>query len=215
MPGIFISHDETASFDVDPQKTFTPLCADELPVPEGDLIVPELNKQAHFARLRIVSKEAHPANAIWLADSQHPAFSVIQGENVDKRWPPHAMVATQGFELLEGLPKLTSYDYVVWKGIEPDLHPYGSCFHDLAEKLSTGVIEYLSTEGINTIIVGGLATDYCVMHTVLQLCAADFQVIVNLGATRGVQEESTLQALASMRKQGASFIRTADDLQAT
>ena len=28
-----------ASFDIDAQKTFTPLCPDELPVTEGDKIV--------------------------------------------------------------------------------------------------------------------------------------------------------------------------------
>ncbi|MEO6678169.1 MAG: nicotinamidase, partial [Pseudomonas sp.] len=37
---------KTASFDVDAQKSFTPLCPDELPVPEGDQIGSELNFMA-------------------------------------------------------------------------------------------------------------------------------------------------------------------------
>ena len=48
-----------ASFDIDAQKTFTPLCPDELPVAEGDKIVPELNAQAEFAALRVASRDAH------------------------------------------------------------------------------------------------------------------------------------------------------------
>ena len=38
-----------ASFDIDAQNTFTPVCPDELPVAEGDTIAPELNAQAQFA----------------------------------------------------------------------------------------------------------------------------------------------------------------------
>ena len=45
-----------ASFDVDAQKGFTPLCPNELPVPEGDAIVPALNQLAARAQLRIGSR---------------------------------------------------------------------------------------------------------------------------------------------------------------
>ena len=38
-----------ASFDIDAQNTFTPVCPDELPVAEGDTIAPELNAQAQIA----------------------------------------------------------------------------------------------------------------------------------------------------------------------
>ena len=38
-----------ASFDIDAQNTFTPVCPDELPVAEGDTIAPALTAQAQFA----------------------------------------------------------------------------------------------------------------------------------------------------------------------
>ena len=44
-----------ASFDVDAQKGFTPLCPDELPVPGGDTIAPALNQLAARASLRLGS----------------------------------------------------------------------------------------------------------------------------------------------------------------
>ena len=47
----------TASFEIDCQKAFTPLCPDELPVPEGDLIADEINAQAAYAQYRLGSKE--------------------------------------------------------------------------------------------------------------------------------------------------------------
>ena len=69
------------------------------------------------------------------------------------------------FEFITGLdPK--NYDFQVYKGIEIDKHPYGACYHDLANTLSTGAIEYLREHGITTVICGGLATDYCVKNTV-------------------------------------------------
>ena len=49
-----------ASFDVDAQKGFTPLCPSELPVPEGDAIVPALNQLAARAELRIGSARLQP-----------------------------------------------------------------------------------------------------------------------------------------------------------
>jgi nicotinamidase/pyrazinamidase len=52
-------------------------------------------------------------------------------------------VGTEGFELLDGLPKPQQYDYFVWKGIESDLHPFGACYHDVSELRTTGVIEVL------------------------------------------------------------------------
>src|ERR1700730_9176208 len=79
-----------ASFDVHAQKTFTPLCPDELPVIGGDQIVAELNAQAKKAQFRIGSKEAHSTHAVWVANGEHPVLSPVAGENVDVHWPPHS-----------------------------------------------------------------------------------------------------------------------------
>ncbi|MFN7096675.1 MAG: nicotinamidase [Gammaproteobacteria bacterium] len=207
-----ISSDYIASLDVDAQYCFTPVCPTELPVPEGDLIADELNEQAQFARFRVGSKDAHPNNAIWIADEDNPVLSPILGPNVDLRWPAHAIPGTKGFELIAGLPKVTDYDFFVWKGVEPDLHPYGCCYHDFAEHLSTGLIEFLRAHHIELVIVGGLATDYCVKITVLQLLTAGFKVIVNLAACRGIALESTNHAIAEMQQAGAIMVQSVADL---
>ena len=202
-----------ASLDIDAQKCFTPLCPDELPVPEGHLIVEELNKQAQYANLRIGSKDAHSPAAIWIADQEHPQLSPITGKHVDIHWNKHAIPGELGFELLDGLPHPADYNFFVWKGIEPDMHPYGCCYHDLAERLSTGLIEYLTVHKVTTIIAGGLALDFCVKTSVLQLCKAGFKVIVNLGACRGIAETSCNQALEEMKQHQVRFIQTAEELK--
>ncbi len=172
----------------------------------------ELNRQAELANFRVGSKDAHSPKAIWVADSEHPVLSPIVGDNVDVRWPLHAVPGTVGFELLPGLPHPKNYHYFIWKGIELDMHPYGACYHDHAQKLSTGVIEYLSVNKVETVIVGGLALDYCVKTTILQLIHAKFNVILNLAATRGIAVDTIEQAIDDMQNAGVIIINSAVEL---
>ena len=201
-----------ASIDIDVQNGFTPLCPDELPVPGGNDIASLLNQQAALAGFRIGSKDAHPNNAIWVAKNKEEVLTTVQGEHVDIHWPVHCVPGTRGFELIEGLPHPSKYDYFVWKGIEPDMHPYGACYHDLKERLSTGLIEFLQSKNIKTVIVGGLATDYCVKNTVIQLLQAGFKTIVHLSACRGIHPSTVADAIALMEKKGAIIILTLDEL---
>lgn len=199
---MIIHRQTTASFDVDAQKGFTPLCPEELPVVGGETLAAALNHQASLARLRIGSKDAHPVNAVWRASVEAPQFSPVAGKNVDIRWNLHCVPGTTGHELIEGLPHPADYDFFVQKGIEPDMHPYGACYHDLAERQSTGVIEFLQCNSIETVLVGGLATDYCVKITALQLRRAGLRVVVNLAACRGIAPETVRLAIAEMTAAG-------------
>ncbi|MDP3899925.1 MAG: isochorismatase family protein [bacterium] len=210
---------EIASFDVDPQNCFTPLCMGELPVPRGDEIVDELNKQAEIGDWRVGSKDAHSMSSLWVDTDQMPQFTPIQGyEDLDVRWRLHGVPGTFGFQLVKGLPSITEYDYFVWKGIETNIHPYGACYHDLKlhpskkRRMSTGVIEFFKINGITVVIVGGLATDYCVYQTVLQLQEAGFIVILNLGACRGIAEDTTKKAIDQMKAAGAIIVNSASEI---
>ena len=201
------SRETIAAFDVDAQKCFTQLCPDELPVPNGHHIVAELNRQAELAAVRIGSKDAHPANAVWVATESCPQLTTLLGhKNADVYWNRHAVPGTTGFSLLDGLPAVTDYDYFVWKGVETDIHPYGACFHDLQQTLSTGVIEFLRGRGIQTVLVGGLALDFCVKTTALQLQQAGFEVVVNQAACRGLAPASVASAIAELQTSGVIVV---------
>lgn len=187
----------TASFDVDAQNGFTPLCPKELPVSGGHEVAGPLNQQAQLASIRVGSKDAHSDRADFIGS---------------KTWPRHCEVGTFGFELIAGLPKPDDYDYFVWKGVEKHLHPYGACYHNEdweTRKKSTGVIEFLKYNGIKTVLVGGLATDYCVATTALQLKDAGFDVIVNLAACRGISTYSVKDAIDEMLTAGIKVINDA------
>lgn len=202
------------ALDIDAQNTFTPLCEAELPIAGGDEIAAELNAQAALADLRVMSKDAHSPHAKWLCSCHAEQLRPTGLTDAPETWVAHAMVGSFGFELLAGLPKETEYDYCVWKGVSPELHPYGACYHDIAEKLSTGLIEWLHYRKADTLIVGGLATDYCVKATVLQLCRAEPQwcVIVNRAACRGIAPETIEQAWQEMAQAGAVLLDSAADI---
>ena len=204
----------TASFDVDPQRGFTPLCPDELPVAGGDQIADELNAQAEFASARLVSKDCHPAEAPWVAHSAEEIMQPVRGDypDLDIKWPPHCVAGSEGNRLIPGLPDEEAYDLVIEKGLNPLMHPYGACYQDLAETISTGAIEWLKKQRIDTVLLGGLATDYCVKTTGLQLLQAGLRVIVNLAGCRGVAEETSQQGIEELRCAGAEFINSSGEL---
>jgi nicotinamidase/pyrazinamidase len=203
---------QIASFDVDAQKGFTPICPDELPVTGGDEIVEALNFMASLASFRVGSKDAHAPNAKWVVPTKAEMFQLTGLVDADRTWVSHCVPGTLGFELLDGLPGVMDYDFFVWKGIEPDLHPYGACYQN-AGRRSTGVIEVLRINGITKVLVGGLALDYCVKSTAIELAQAGFEVVVYIPACRGIDDATVTQALVEMSDAGVVFAADTFQLQ--
>ena len=217
MNKIYVRKVVTVAFDVDAMYCFTPRCPDELAVEGGEDIVDELNEGAKKATKRVASKDAHPANAYWKTEELKELAQPVEGRfadlsNIDLKWFMHGVPGTFGFELIAGLPKPEEYDFLIYKGVERDMHPYGACYHDLGDKISTGVIEWMQVQGMDTVIVGGLATDFCVKLTVLQLLRAEFKVILNLGACRGIDQGSTEEAIDEMQRAGAVIVQSAQQI---
>lgn len=156
----------TALIVVDIQIDFCPGGA--LPVPDGDKVVPMLNeyiKRFEAARAPIIfTRDWHPPN--------HLSFKSEGGP-----WPPHCIQNTDGAKFHPALA-IPSNAQVISKAETRD-EAY-SFFQgtDLAEKLR---------RQINTLFVGGLATDYCVKETVLDGLKEKFQVYLLVDACRGVE----------------------------
>ena len=211
---IKLNKEETASFDVDPQNGFTPLCPNELPIVGGDEIADALNSNAKYARLRVGSKDAHPATPLWKATDEKPLFTPVDGEHADLdiHWTLHCVSGTFGCEFIKGLPPVIDYDFMVYKGMEVDMHPYGACYHDLGDKKSTGVIEYLKFNNIKNVIVGGLATDYCVATTAKQLQKSGLQVVLVLDSCRGISPEKIDEEIKLMKDAGILIVENIEEI---
>ncbi|WP_159654581.1 isochorismatase family protein [Vibrio atypicus] len=206
---IKIDRKTTASIDVDPQQGFSELCPKELPVVGALEIVEQLLLNHTKASVTLVSRDMHPPGAAWEAETPANMLEPVGLPEVDIKWNPHCVVGTQGVELLPGLPAIREYDFQINKGIDPDAHPYGAFYHDQADTLSTGGIEFLQAKGIETVIVGGLALDFCVKKSIEQLVASKFKVILNLASTRAVFSENADAIAHELAKKGVILVEDA------
>ncbi|HBR16487.1 MAG: nicotinamidase [Deltaproteobacteria bacterium RIFCSPLOWO2_12_FULL_43_16] len=185
---------------VDVQNDFCPGGA--LPVPEGDKVVPVLNKyiqRFQKAGLPIyASRDWHPEKT-----KHFKAFGGL--------WPPHCVQGTKGAAFHPDL-KLPKDTIILTKGEDPNEDSY-SCFqaHDSEGK---PFIQNLKVQWIKHLYVGGLATDYCVKATVLDGLKHGFQVTVLTDAVRGVDVKTgdSAAALKEMRTAGAEET-TLEDLK--
>ena len=176
---------------VDVQNDFLP--GGQLPVPEGDAVIPPLNawiRAFRAADLPIVAtRDWHPAD--------HCSFQARGGP-----WPPHCVAGTPGAEFAPGL-RLPEDVIVISKATSPDRDAYsGFEGTDLAERLRE--------LGVKRLFVGGLATDYCVLNTVLDALKEGFETLVITDAIRAVNvnPDDGDKALERMRNAGARFVTT-------
>ena len=145
-----------------------------LAVPDGESVVPPLRRLAQqFTALGLpvyATRDWHPA------DSRH--FAANGGT-----WPVHCVQGTPGARLREDL-KLPSSVQIVSKGRTRTDDGYSAVAGEVAGRGT--LLEDLKTRGVDKVIVGGLATDYCVKHSVLDLLSQGYAVTVLTDAIRAV-----------------------------
>jgi nicotinamidase/pyrazinamidase len=174
---------------VDVQNDFCP--GGSLAVAHGDEVVAPLNKliKEFLDRGQPVYKtrDWHPPNARHFAD-------------YGGTWPVHCVQNTRGAEFHSDLlddPRVS----VISKGIDEGADGY-SGFD------GTSLAQSLRAEGVEEVWVGGLATDYCVKHTVLDARKEGFEVKALADAMRpvNVQPEDGRKAVAEMIAAGAEIV---------
>lgn len=172
---------------VDIQNDFLPGGA--LAVPQGDEVVPVANQWMADARFGLVvaTQDWHPAGHGSFASS-HPGRKVgevIRLNGLEQvLWPDHCVQWTRGAEFAPGLDR-ARIQHVVRKGMDPDVDSY-SGFFDNGGQNPTGLERLLREAGADRLWIMGLATDYCVLATVLDARKLGFGVSVVLSGTRAV-----------------------------
>jgi nicotinamidase/pyrazinamidase len=176
---------------VDVQNDFCP--GGLLPVKDGDAVVPVLNRyieQFTAAGLPVfATRDWHPTRTTHFITNGGP-------------WPPHCIQGTPGASFHPQLA-LPNNVIIVSKGAAVDADDYSGFQAVSAEGVS--LADLLHSRGVERIFVGGLATDYCVKHTVLDGLREGFKVILLEDAIRGVNlnPDDSRQALEEMMRAGA------------
>jgi nicotinamidase/pyrazinamidase len=189
---------------VDVQNDFCPGGA--LAVPDGDAIVPAVNRLARSFAHVILTQDWHPPGHASFASS-HPgkrpfdAIEVSYGTQI--LWPDHCVQGTQGASFHPELD-VPHAELVVRKGFRSAIDSY-SAFRENDRLTPTGLAGYLRERRLERITMCGLATDFCVGFSAIDGRAAGFAVTVMTRACRGIDLDGSLaRAMRSMSDAGVT-----------
>jgi nicotinamidase/pyrazinamidase len=171
-----------------------------LAVGDAESVIPVLNAEIAAARdagaVVVYTQDWHPAAT--------PHFAKDGGT-----WPVHCVGGTWGAELHPGL--VADAGPSVRKGTNGEDGYSGFTMRDplSGATVPTELDGLLRSAGIRRVVVGGLATDYCVRATVLDALALGYEAIVLVAAIRPVElaPGDGRRALAEMESAGASLVR--------
>jgi len=197
----------TAVVVVDLQADFTTAADGPLAVPGSDLdyiqAVEKAVRELKEAGLPVIAtQDAHPPDHVSFA-ANHPgkkAFETI--ELADGRsqtlWPVHCVQGNQGARILVDDSLI---DHLIPKGGRRDFESY-SAFADDGGR-ATGLADLLENLGVQTLIVFGMAIDFCLGATVRDAQKAGYRVIIIEELCLGISEEDSKTALTAAAEAGA------------
>lgn len=193
-------HKDEALIVVDVQNDF--LEGGALAVPDGNEVIPVINKLTPLFSTVVFTQDWHPKDHVSFA-ANHEGASVYDVREVfygaQVMWPVHCVQETEGAALATKLD-VPARAYNQKKGTDSAVDSY-SAFLEADRQSSTGLDEWLRSQGIRKVYVCGLATDFCVSWSALDAKAAGFEVVVVTDASRGIDINGSIAAEAAKWKQ--------------
>ncbi len=178
-----------------------------LAVPEGDAVVPAINRlAAQFAHV-VLTQDWHPPGHMSFASSHlgkqpFETIEAVYGQQV--LWPDHCVQGSEGAAFHPGLA-VSRAELVLRKGFRAAIDSY-SAFRENDRHTPTGFAAYLRERGFERLTLCGLATDYCVLFSALDAREEGFAVQVAVGACRGIDLDGSLvRAMRAMAEAGVTF----------
>jgi nicotinamidase/pyrazinamidase len=199
---MYINFEKSALLEIDVQNDFCPGGA--LAVAGGDKVAAPLNEMARrFAAAGapvVATQDWHPAGHCSFASTGR---AQKEGEVL---WPDHCVQGTAGADFHPDLDT-RPVTLIVRKGFRPSIDSY-SAFFENDRKTATGLAAYLSGLGVDTVYLGGLATDYCVFFSAMDAVKLKFTVYLLGDTVRGVNypEGSVEKALSAMKSSGVMVL---------
>ncbi len=191
---------------IDVQNDFCP--GGGLAVPEGDRVVPVINRIAPAFGQVVLTQDWHPPGHQSFASS-HPGrqpFETIEvAYGPQTLWPDHCVQGTPGAEFHAYL-ETTRAELIIRKGYRTEIDSY-SAFFENDHETATGLSGYLRDRGLGRAFICGLATDYCVRFSAVDAATAGLDVVVIEDACRGIDLDGSLAATRdAMTQAGVRFI---------
>lgn len=212
-PLLMLNRATTALLLVDIQNDFFEEGA--LPVPKASEIIPGISRLLSLPFSHIIAtKDWHP--------SEHLSFAVnhrekTPGETVEllgksqMLWPRHCVQEETGSDFAPGWPS-EKVQHIIYKGEDREKDSYSAFFDNWGEN-ELPLHNLLKRLGVDTLVVAGLATDWCVLATVLDALRLGYRTLVVKEACRGVdlKEGDCLKAFEVMKQEGAELLERLPD----
>lgn len=192
---------------VDLQNDFCPGGA--LAVPGGDEVVDPANELLAEIPLSVLTQDWHPEGHVSFASSyERQPFEV--DDSVDPPrvlWPDHCVAGSKGADFHPAL-RSERAKLIIRKGFSLNLDSY-SAFFENDGLTPTGLAGWLFTLGVGSVVVMGLATDYCVKATALDARKLGLEVSIVADAVRAVNAQSGdgEAALKAMEAAGCKILK--------
>jgi nicotinamidase/pyrazinamidase len=175
-----------------------------LEVPDGDEVVPVINRLAsRFAHV-VATQDWHPPGHLSFASSHEGKVEFAMADmpyGLQMLWPDHCIQGTPGAALHDGL-RIGHAELILRKGFRREIDSY-SAFFENDRTTPTGLSGFLRERGMTRCVVCGLALDYCVRYTAEDAAQAGFDVVVVTDACRAMDPAGALEtALSSFQYHG-------------
>jgi nicotinamidase/pyrazinamidase len=171
---------------VDVQNDFCPGGA--LPAPEGNRVVPVINKMMEKFPIIIASRDMHPPESMHF-----------------KKWPKHCISGTYGAEFH---PDLHTHK------IQKEFHKGTSNVDDgysAFEATNEDLYGFLKENRLEDIYITGLTTEYCVKNTALDSVKHGFKTYVLTDAIAAVEPHSDNEKKALDEMKNSNILLIASD----
>ena len=170
---------------IDAQNDFMP--GGSLAVPNGDAIIPVINKIMSEYDLIVATQDWHPANHNSFASNhigKNPFEKIMLNGIEQTLWPDHCVQGTNGADFHPDL-ETRPIEAIFRKGVNPDIDSY-SGFYDNCHQKCTGLAGYLREKKATDLYFCGLCADICVYFTIQDALTEGFNCFLIEDATQAL-----------------------------
>ena len=175
---------------IDVQLTFMP--GGGLAVPEGDRIVPVINRLMPAFEHAFATQDWHKPNHHSFASAhpgRQPYETVELPYGTQILWPDHGIAGTREAMIHPDIDQ-TRIELIVRKGCRIELDSY-SAFFENDHITPTGLDGWLRQRGFRQLVLCGLATDFCVAWSAEDAARLGYDVTIVDDACRAIALPTT------------------------
>jgi nicotinamidase/pyrazinamidase len=170
---------------IDVQPTFMP--GGGLAVPEGDRIVPVINRITRLFDHAFATQDWHKPSHLSFATAhsgRNPYETIELPYGTQILWPDHGIAGSQDAMIHPDIDQ-TRIELIIRKGCRVELDSY-SAFFENDHVTATGLDGWLRQRGFRQLVLCGLATDFCVAWSAEDAARLGYDVTIVEDACRAI-----------------------------